>query len=253
MDNRKPLNPEKIEQQWYDFLKYIDEYISEPRKTTLKNFYKKHQERIMFMPASHKRNYHSSFIGGYLYHVLNVIDFSLKQYDLWEYGGAKINFTKEELIFTAINHDLGKMGDENEELYLPQKDEWRKNKLFETYCVNPNVPFMGTPERSLFILQKNNIECTNNEYLSILIHDGLYEEHNKKYFISFQPETTLRTCLPYIIHQADLMASRIEFEEEWFDELNKKTQDKKKKLVSNKNKTLKSIKSSNIHNILKSV
>jgi predicted HD phosphohydrolase len=35
-------------------------------------------------------------------------------------------FTKEELVFSALNHDLGKMGDENHESYIPQTDKWRK-------------------------------------------------------------------------------------------------------------------------------
>ena len=29
------------------------------------------------------------------------------------------------------------------------------------------------------------------------------------------PETKPRTSLPYVLHQADLMAARIEFEREW--------------------------------------
>ena len=34
--------------------------------------------------------------------------------------GADITtFTKEELVFSAINHDLGKMGDEENESYIP--------------------------------------------------------------------------------------------------------------------------------------
>jgi hypothetical protein len=42
--------------------------------------------------------------------------------------------------------------------------------------------------------------------------------------MSFSPETKPRTALPFILHQADLMAARIEFEEEW---LPKFKQDKK--------------------------
>jgi hypothetical protein len=38
--------------------------------------------------------------------------------------------------------------------------------------------------------------------------------------MSWSPETKLRTSLPFIIHQADLMAARIEFEREWLDKLN---------------------------------
>ena len=51
--------------------------------------------------------------------------------------------------------------------------------------------------------------------LAIQTHDGLYDEANKKYLFAFQPEQKPRTSLPYILHQADLMAARIEFEREW--------------------------------------
>ena len=37
--------------------------------------------------------------------------------------------------------------------------------------------------------------------------------------MSFSAETKPRTSLPFILHQADLMAARIEFEEEWLPKL----------------------------------
>ena len=49
----------------------------------------------------------------------------------------------------------------------------------------------------------------------IKIDDGLYDDANKKYLFAFQPEQKPRTSLPFILHQADLMAARIEFEREW--------------------------------------
>ena len=37
--------------------------------------------------------------------------------------GADITtYTKEELVFSALNHDLGKMGDEENESYVPQTE-----------------------------------------------------------------------------------------------------------------------------------
>ena len=52
--------------------------------------------------------------------------------------------------------------------------------------------------------------------LAIQTHDGLYDDANKKYLCSHtMPEQKPRTSLPYILHQADLMAARIEFEKEW--------------------------------------
>ncbi len=44
-------------------------------------------------------------------------------------------------------------------------------------------------------------------------------EANKKYLMAFMPEQKPRTSLPFIVHQADLMAARIEFEREWLPKL----------------------------------
>ena len=86
------------------------------------------------MPAAHKKEYHNSFPGGYVEHVNRVVRCSINQSRLWEDEGADMStFTMEELVFSAINHDLGKMGDENHESYIPQDDKWRRDKLGEDY------------------------------------------------------------------------------------------------------------------------
>ena len=69
---------------------------------------------------------------------------------------------------------------------------------------------MRIADRSLYMLHKAGIQVTENEYLAIKLHDGLYEEANKPYYITYGPDTQLKSNLPYILHQADLMASQIE-------------------------------------------
>ena len=44
------------------------------------------------------------------------------------------SITEEELVFSAINHDLGKMGDEENESYIPQTDKWRVTCDFAVSC-----------------------------------------------------------------------------------------------------------------------
>lgn len=205
---------EQLQNNWNIFLSNIDAYISEPRRTQLKEFYKKFEERIIIMPASHKKEYHGAWPGGYVDHVNRVVRCSLKQLDLWESEGANVSdFTIEELIFSAINHDLGKIGDYKNESYITQTDKWRKEKLGEDYTFNPNLEFCSVPDRGLFLLQDNGIKYSLNEMITIQTHDGLYDEGNKKYLMSYIPENKPRTCMPYILHQADLMAARIEFEQ----------------------------------------
>jgi hypothetical protein len=216
------LTAEEIQDNWIKFLENIDLFISSPRKEDLLNFYTKYEERIMLMPASHKKEYHNAFPGGYVDHVNRVVDCALRLNKVWvEMGVDTSTYTVEELVFATINHDLGKMGDENHEAYLPQDDQWRKEKLGEDYKFNDRLEFMSVPDRGLHLLMSHGIQMSKNEWLAIKLHDGLYDESNKPYLVSWSPETKPRTSLIYIIHQADLMAARIEFENEWNPKLRK--------------------------------
>ena len=210
------LTAEKIQSNWIEFISNIDTYISSPRKEKLIEFYETYQERIILMPASHKKEYHSAFPGGYVDHVNRVVRGALSMSGLWEgFGCDMTTFTTEELVFSAINHDLGKMGSETEESYITQDDKWRREKLGEDYKFNTKVPFASVPDRGLFMLQSHGITYTFNEMLAIQTHDGLYDDANKKYLMTYMPEQKPRTSLPFILHQADMMAARIEFEVEW--------------------------------------
>jgi hypothetical protein len=213
------------------------------------------------MPAAHKKEYHNAFPGGYVEHVLRVIRCAIKQAELWDSEGCDMStFTTEELVFSALNHDLGKMGDETEESYIPQTDNWRKEKLGEDYMFNTKVPFASVPDRGLFMLQSHGIQYTFNEMVAIQTHDGLYDKANEKYLMAYMPEQKPRTSLPFILHQADLMAARIEFEREWLPKLkeDKKPLDNGKKnftlgenkKIPSKDKALSSIKSEGLKNML---
>lgn len=210
------LSAEDIMDNWSTFISNIDLYISEPRRSKLKDFYLKYQERIIMMPASHKKEYHSAFPGGYVDHVNRVVRCAMSQHAIWAQEGVDTStYTLEELAFSAINHDLGKIGDDQYEAYIPQTDAWRKDKLGEDYMFNDKLAFASVPDRGLFLLQENDIKYTFNEMVAIQTHDGLYDEANKKYLMSYMPELKPRTALPYILHQADIMAARIEWEQEY--------------------------------------
>jgi hypothetical protein len=253
------LTAEQISTNWGILFSRIDTYISEPRRTQLKEFYKNYEERIILMPAAHKKEYHNAFPGGYVDHVIRVIDCALKLNNLWiEMGVDDSTYTVEELVFSALNHDLGKMGDESYEAYIPQTDQWRKDKLGEDYMFNDKLAFASVPDRGLYLLQSSGIKYSFNEMIAIQTHDGLYDEANKKYLVNFTPELKPRTSLPYILHQADLMAARIEFEREWLPKFGKEKKNNVPKqeknftlgAQTNKTKALKSVASHGLKNLL---
>ena len=248
------LTAEQIQTNWQTFLGYINHYILDPRRTKLLDFYKKHEEELVIMPASHKKAYHNAFPGGYIDHVNRVVEGALHINEIWAKFGAKQNYTAEELVFAAINHDLGKMGDGKEYAHQPSQDKWRKENLGEMYTFNKKISFMSVPERSIKLLVDNGIVPTENEWLSIRLHDGLYDPANEPYLKNFMPELKPRTSLIFIIHQADLMASRIEFEKEWLPKFSNSTEKKQtSKKIDVKTKALGSIKSEGLKNMLDSL
>ena len=117
------LEAEKIQSNWSQFEFNIKHYIKGERADKLWEFYKKHEERFVMMPASHKNQYHNCFPGGYVDHVNRVVEAAVKLDTVWRDMGMVDTYTLEELVFAAINHDLGKFGDENHASYIEQTDQ----------------------------------------------------------------------------------------------------------------------------------
>lgn len=210
------LEAKQIQNNWDIFLGYIKKYITGERQKQLLDFYSKIEDILILYPASTSPKYHSCFPGGYIHHVNNVIQNSIWLYKLWEKQGVDTSrFQLEELIFVAINHDLGKIGSSTKPLYIPQDDDWRKKNLGELYKFDTSFQFMSVPDRTIYLLQEDGIKISENEFIGIKTHDGLYDSANESYLKTFLPEAKPRTSLPYIIHMADLMSARIEFEQQF--------------------------------------
>jgi hypothetical protein len=196
----------------YDLhLKIIDKFITD-RKDKVHTMLDALGENYVLSPASGKTWYHGAYPGGYLVHVNTVVRLALEQKKLFEKLGGTIDFTDEELVFAALFHDLGKLGDGEKANYIPQTSDWARNNKQELYISNPELDFMLVPDRSLFILQKFGIPVDQKEYLGIKLHDGMFEESNKAYYVSFNPNSKLKTNLVPILHAADYLASKIEFD-----------------------------------------
>ncbi len=201
---------EELQDNYKKFLSFIDEYVTGDRKEKLRKLYQDHEERIMMMPASGTAHYHNCFIGGYVDHVIRVMECALDVDKLWSKHGATKDYTTEELIFSAMNHDLGKIGTEEAEQYIHNPSDWHRKNQGKLYTNNPVNAFMTVPDRGLKLLYDRGITITDNEWFGIKLHDGMYEESNKPYYVSWNPDSALRTNLPYVLHQADAMAARIE-------------------------------------------
>jgi hypothetical protein len=206
----KKLTPEQIQENLKKFYDFIGTYISADRATKLMDFYESIEESLATSPASPKLDHHNCFPGGYLDHINRVTESALVFDRVWSKFGQKSNFTTEELVFSALNHDLGKLGTNEEPFFIPNTSKWHIENQGAYYTYNKTITHMRVADRSLYYLQKAGISVSENEFLAIKLHDGLYEEGNKPYYISYVKEFQINTNLVYILHQADLMSARIE-------------------------------------------
>ena len=225
------LDERQILLNWNDLLKAINDNFEGERKAKLKNLYEKFADRMMLAPASGIEHFHNCFAGGYVDHVLRVMDCAEQLHDLWSSMGADMsNYTKEELMFCALNHDLGKVGDNENEYYVPNPSEWHRKNQGKIYDPNPNIQHMTVPHRSIWLLSNYGITFSQNEMIGILTHDGVYDSANDSYLKPWGKEKALWNNLPIVLHHADHMASRIEYE-------NWKNKDKVKKAFANNPKS----------------
>ena len=193
------LQAEAIQKNYQKHLKIIDTYITDRKEQVISMI--KHMEDIYIMaPASSKTWYHNAFPGGYVEHVNRVVEYAVKQMRLYKEMGGEVDFTEEELVFAALFHDLGKLGDGDTPNYIPQTDKWRQDKLSEMYTYNPDLDFMLIPDRSLYILQKFGISVNQKEWLGIRLHDGVFDKANEAYFFSNVESSRQKTSIVSILH-----------------------------------------------------
>lgn len=207
------LTPDKIKQNWETLQQLITDTFDEDRVRSLNTMYVYFEDRMTLAPASGINYYHNCFPGGYIDHVLRVIDCAKDLYELWSAKGANVEgYTYEELIFSAMHHDLGKVGDMDNDYYVPNKSEWHRKNQGKIYEHNPKLHFMNVSDRSIWLLNQFNIKMSVNELLGIKLADGMYEESNIRYFKAYTKDNQLKINLPIIIHHADMMAMRVEHE-----------------------------------------
>ena len=205
---------QQLQENYEKFLNFIRKaFANQPeRMENLLHMYSEDQlgMELIMAPASGKAHFHSAYVGGYIDHVMNVCRNSIGQMNQFKANGGIIDFEVEELLFAALHHDLGKLGDLGKPYYVEQESDWHRKNQGSLFKQNPDINYFDVTHRALFTLQKYGIQYTQKEMLGIMLADGLYNKGNEKYFISYDENFQLKTELPYLLHWADHMSCRIE-------------------------------------------
>jgi hypothetical protein len=217
------FSAEQLKENYENFRKRVNLYFKDntERLDALNKMYDHFEERMVFTPASSTDYFHNAFPGGYIDHVMRVVDNCIivyKSYVTMGFDMSKIS--KETLLFSAMHHDLGKLGSVDEDLYILNDSDWHVKNQGKIYKTNPNINFMDLNTRTFYLLNYFGIKCSEDEWLGIKLTDGLYDEDNKKYLITYNKNNVYKTDMPHILHHADLCAARFELErwQKWCEE-----------------------------------
>ena len=71
---------------------------------------------------------------------------------------------------------------------------------------------MTVTDRAIYLLNHFGLQMSENEYLALRLTDGMYEEANKTYLMQYLDENKVKSNISILLHQADMLASRIEYE-----------------------------------------
>lgn len=192
------LTPEQIQQNW-DRFKSLCEKTGD-RAEALSKMLSVFEERLALCPASSRTEYHNAFPGGLVEHSLRVLSNATKIIKAFEW-----TVKKESLIIGCLFHDLGKLGDETGEYYLPQESDWHREKLGELYIHNKEIQYMTVGQRGVYLMQRFGVRLEADEYLAILLNDGWILQENKSYCMK---EPMLVTA----VQHADYIATKQEKE-----------------------------------------
>ena len=157
-------------------------------------------ERLAMCPASSRKDFHHAIPGGLVDHSLRVLSNAMKLCKAFGWEAPK-----DSLIVGCLFHDLGKVGDHENAHYLPQDSDWHRDKLGEMYKINKDVLYMTIPHRGLWLCQHFGLKLSQDEWLSIMLNDGQYDESNAPYKMK-EPR------LVDIVHMADIISTKQEKE-----------------------------------------
>ena len=230
----KQLTEEQLLGNWKKLLQLVEDTFDGERREKLLEMYEFFEDRMVVAPASGKEEYHYCYAGGYVNHVLHVCETALEVSKTYEKVGGYKDWTDEELIFSAMHHDLGKVGDLIGEYYIPQDNDWRRKTLGEIFTHNTDIDNMRVTDRALFLLQHFGVKVNLKETLAIKVSDGLYDEANTYYMKVFDASRSLKNHMQYIIHWADHMATQAEFDE-WKREDDDNKEEMESRLTNIKN------------------
>lgn len=160
MTNEQQL--ENIEKKWNIFNDLID-HLDDDRKASVKSLVEFFGTRLAMCPADPRHDAPGSYHGGLVAQAILLTKTMKKMKDTFNFDDVE----NSSIIMVGLFHEIGKVGSLEHEYFLPETDNWRRDKLGARFKVNENISKLTVQERTLFLLQHFGVQLTEDEFLAI--------------------------------------------------------------------------------------
>ncbi|MBO8126964.1 MAG: HD domain-containing protein [Firmicutes bacterium] len=142
------------------------------RRQEVQKFEKFLATETCWLSAPASTRFHLCRPGGLLIHSIGVAETLLKLRAV-----LAPQISEESCVIVGLYHDVGKVGLPGQPYYIPNPNDWQRQKRGIPYAVNPAVVHMDIATRSLFLAAKF-LDLTPEEAQAIRYHDGQYLDAN---------------------------------------------------------------------------
>jgi 23S rRNA maturation-related 3'-5' exoribonuclease YhaM len=137
---------EQIGKNWELFVSLVKKIENKDVRESLLGLCDEIGTRMAACPASSATKFVGAFPGGLTWHSLEVLKVMKELNKIYDAG-----LSDDSLIVTALFHDVGKIGNKTEDLYLPQESDWHVKRGM-MFVLNENVSNIPVCIRSLWWL-----------------------------------------------------------------------------------------------------
>jgi hypothetical protein len=142
-------------------------------------------ERIVMCPASSRTDQYNCAPGGLVQHSM---DTTITMRTLNESLG--FDLPTASILKVGLLHDIGKVGDAENDYFVEQDSDWHREKLGQHYKYNDALQKMSVSHRSLCLLQSFGVQLTTEEWLAIQLAQGSHFEENR-FYVGDEPSLAL--------------------------------------------------------------
>jgi hypothetical protein len=157
------------------------------RKDRIEKFLDEYGDRIATAPGHDRSNKRSAAPGGLVKRSLQTFANARDLCNMAAFSSLEISI--ESVIIVSLLHDIGRMGDETGDFFLPQTSSWHIERGIN-YVYNPDIKRMTHTHRGLYMLQSAGVALTQDEWMAIVAQSSAYDE-NKFYVGNESPLMTL--------------------------------------------------------------